>query len=154
MKLKLYFSRPKKLNIASRIIMWRLKTDYSHVAIEVPTGPIGVLDIYQASHGTVHSLWAKHWLEDNQVIDEVIVNVETEKFFEIVRYLKKQRQKRYGFWTALASTFPFFRKLLVGKDNETHFICSELLAKALDGVIKFDTIDLDYITPKQLRSLL
>lgn len=154
MRMKLYFSRPKKFKLGSWIIMKRLRTNYSHVAIEVSTGPIGLQDIYEASHGDVHSMWADYWKEDNIVVEEFIINAETREYIEAIRYLKKQRQKKYGFWTALASTIPFFRNKMIGKDGGSHFICSELIAKALNGVIDFKGEDLDYITPDKLRELL
>lgn len=160
--LTLLFTFPKDPAITSRIIRWRLGTDYSHVCGVVTTGPIGLFDVYQASSGDVNDIDLENFLKKNHVIKTCRIAFEdAETYYTLIRYLKKQRGKGYSEWGAIASTFPTLRKLGFGNDGDNEFICSEYMARGLEetGMLSEDDYKLgrgsaDYVDPKFFEIML
>lgn len=154
----LLFTYPKKFKIASWIIKSRLKTNYSHVCGVVTTGPIGLFDVYQASHGDVNNVDLCEFLKKNNVIKSCRIKIDKEDYYKIIRYLKKQRGKDYSEAGAIASTYPFLRKLGIGKNGDNGFMCSEYIARGLEQVDKFDYSQyrkhIDYVDPKVFEMIL
>jgi hypothetical protein len=157
--LTLLFTYPKHPKITSKIIKWRLKTKYSHVAGVVSTGPIGLYDVYQASGGNVHGLDLCEFLNKNKVIKTCRISFDDkEDYYALIRYLKRQRGKDYSIWAAIASTFPLMRKLGIGLDGDNKFICSEYMARALEETKDFDygehRKNADYVDPEIFEQML
>lgn len=156
--LTLLFTYPKKFRPASLVIKSRLGTDYSHVCAVVSTGPIGLFDVYQASHGNVHGLDLCEFLKKNNVIKTCRIKADKEGYYKIIRYLKKQRGKDYNEWAAIASTVPILRAMGIGEDGDNAFICSEYTARALEQVDAFEygkyRDHVDYVDPKIFEKVL
>lgn len=154
----LLFTYPKDFRPVSWVIKTRLKTDYSHVCAVVSTGPIGLFDVYQASHGSVHGLDLCEFLKKNNVIKSCRIRVDKEDYYKIIRYLKKQRGKKYSEAAAVASTFPCLRALGIGRDGDDEFICSEYIVRALEQVDAFNYGEYrdhaDYVDPKVFEKVL
>jgi len=157
--LTLLFTYPKDPAITSKLITCRLGTKYSHVCGVVSTGPIGLFDVYEASHGNVHGLDLTEFLKKNKVIKTCRVVIENkDDYYAIIRYLKKQRGKSYSEWGALASTFKCLRNMGLGKDGDDQFICSEYMARAMEQFEDMDYSDYrssaDYVDPKIFEKIL
>jgi hypothetical protein len=156
--LTLLFTYPKKAYLPSKIIKARLGTDYSHVCGVVFTGPIGLFDLYEASHGNVHDIDLGEFLKKNKVIKTCRLTVDKEDLYKVIRYLKKQRGKDYSEWGAIASTVPFLRALGLGNNNDQSFMCSEYMARALEQIDAIDysgiRCDADYVDPKSFERAL
>lgn len=158
----LLFTTPKKFKLGSFLIRWRLKKPYSHVCGVVSTGPIGLFDLYQASHGDVNDIDLENFLKENIVLKSCRIGFEDkEDYYSLIRYLKKQRGKDYSEWGALASTFSLLRKLKIGKNGDSEFMCSEYMARALEttGIIdksfyKIGRGSADYVDPEYFELML
>lgn len=149
----LSFLFTEKINFApaSDIIKWRLGTNYSHVCGVVSTGPIGLFDLYEASHGNVHDIDLVEFLKKNKVVKTCRIQMDKESYYEVIRYLKKQRGKDYSEAAAIASTFKILRSLGIGKNGDGKFICSEYMARAYEQIGDIDYSKnrkfADYIDP-------
>lgn len=158
----LLFTFPKRPRFTSRIISWILGTKYSHVCGVVGTGPIGLFDLYEASHGNVHDIDLENFLSKNKVIKTCRIKLEDkEDLYKIIRYMKKQRGKDYSEWGAIASTVGLFRAIGLGKDGDSEFICSEYMVRALEQAELFTEEDYkegrgssDYVDPKFFEKML
>lgn len=155
----LLFTYPKDAPVTSKIIKARLNTDYSHVCGVVSTGPIGLFDVYEASHGNVHGVDLTEFLKKNKVIKTCRIKFSNrEDYYSLIRYLKKQRGKDYSEWGAVASTFKCLRKLGIGDNGDDKFICSEYMARALEEAYGMDYSymrrDTDYIDPAFFEKIL
>lgn len=160
--LTLLFTTPKKTNIFSSIIKWRLGTKYSHVCGVVSTGPIGLFDLYQASNGDVNAIELENFLEKNKVIQTCRICFDDKNdYYTLIRFLKKQLGKSYSMMGAIASTFPSLRFLGFGKDGDSEFMCSEYMARGLEmtEILNIDDYkkgrgSADYVDPKFFETML
>lgn len=137
------FSRPKKPNIVSNIIMKFMGTKYSHTYLVFDVNSTGQRIVYQANRNGVHCLEYEHFKTVNTIIDEI--NVLPENRTEALRYCISKLGKSYSFLTLLAVYF----NIKFG-DGTKRFICSELVARALNLQVS----NLDTITPVELRQIL
>ena len=136
-------------SIFSRIIKWRLKTDFSHVMAVVPLERMGIARVYQASHGSVNTIELRNFLMKSKVTKKISIKVEIEKFKKLIYFLEMQTGKDYSEMGAIASTFKLLRDMGLASNGEEKFFCSEYIASALEyaGIFDFKRA-LDYVDPK------
>ena len=154
-KISFLFTFPKNPKWTSHLIRKVIGTDYSHVVTVVPTGPVGTLDVYQASNGDCNLVELNNFLEYNHVIKKVNIDIEKEPLLNMVRFLKKQCGKKYSVLGAIAAGLPYVRKFGWGKDGDKSFICSELSLRGLEeayGVQIFRNDD--WVDPEAFEQLL
>lgn len=153
---KFIFTSPSKWKVFSELIKLRFGTKYSHVAIQCYTGPrINTHDIYEAAQGTVHCQDIESFLEGVVIYDARSVSLEAEQYYRMIRWLKRQQQKKYSILGALAVGLPFLRKLGIGKDKDDSFICSELALRALEVGLGIDIARKDdYVDPEAFMALI
>jgi len=150
------FSKPRKLNLLSRIIMMFEKTPFSHVYIKIPNNYFKDCDIYQASKGMVNHIVEVNFLNYNISIKEFKLDVDSDNKFKIIQFLRARLGSPYSFKALIVI---FLRrlgfKLKTVSDKKESYICSELGARVLVhfGSVNID-VDLDLITPLQLFNIL
>lgn len=145
------FSRPVKFKIFSWLIRIYLRTAYSHVYIRFFDEYTQRWIIFEASHGEVHLIESSNWRKENLVIREQAFRVDEQHRREVIRFMIDHLQKPYSFRNILGIIFyqtigwkpPFFN------DGPDAFICSELIALALDNKIQFKK-PLDLVTPRDI----
>ena len=105
--------------LISRLIQWRTRSIYSHVAIEIDD------HIYEAhaSHGVVRS---KYWHDQFVRRDTIELHAWIDEKHAIIDFLEEQLGKAYDYhliWSIVLNT--------QGNDR-SKWICSELVQKALE----------------------
>jgi hypothetical protein len=122
----------KKWKWNSELIKWRLGTTYSHACVILHDETLDLHDVYQASHGQVHSIDLEVFKEENDLVKVYHFDLDPDQFRRAHTWLKKQRGRKYSVIGAIASTFSFLRKLGLGKDGDREFICSEYAFRFLE----------------------
>lgn len=151
------FTYPKKFKIVAWIIKTRIGREYDHVAVRVDTGPIGLYDIYQASHGSVNIIENENFQRENNILKTVKLEGDREAMLRVLRFLKKQTGKTYSVWGAIACTVRPLRMIGLGKDGDKSFICSEYGMRALEefvGKKLYTGLDADYVDPEDFELFL
>lgn len=149
------FTYPKFPQLASKLIRWRLKTDYSHVCIAIYVPPLKMYRVYQASHGSVHIVSLENFLKYNNVIKSVSTSSIRHHYFNALKWIEQQTGKKYGIWTALASTFKIARRFKIGDNDDSKFICSELAYGCYTRQKnKKELLNADYVDPKDFEKLI
>jgi hypothetical protein len=153
-KIIIGFSTPKKFKLASALIRWFEKSDYSHIYIRMKATPNSSLNfdkVFQASHGDVNAVSFDVFQEGNKIFHEYEIEVEDSKYFEVATWLWKQLGKPYGFLQLLGIAF----NIKLSNNREDRFICSELSGMVLRDYLNFDINDsLDYIGLNDIRYIL
>ena len=149
------FSKAKGFKPLSWLIMLEQNTKFSHAYIKLSNKHFGDFDIYQASKGLVNHVIDSTFLEENEVVQEFVIPIDTASKLEIIANIRKKLGRPYSV-RALLGIFLYQRLNIEIKwlfDGDKAYICSELVARVLDssGKISLD-IDLDKATPKQLYS--
>ena len=131
------------LPVFSWLIMWALKTPYSHVYVKYQDDFTGRIVYYQASHTVVNYMGEATFLGQETVIQEFVFNVSDINFLAIQQFAIDQAGKPYGVmeifglaWVLLCAKFGI-------KVNNpfsyagSSWICDQLVAGILsscDGV--------------------
>lgn len=156
--LRILFTTPVDFRIPSEIIKWRLNTEYSHVAIATYSKPFKEYDVYQASHGFVHSGQLPNFLIKNKIVKEYSFNVSSEENLKVIGYLKSKTFHTYSELGAIASTFKYLRSLGIGQDGDEEFICSEYACRAIEQIRGLNyqkyRVATDYVDPKIFEKIL
>lgn len=143
MKILIGFSRPRKFNIISWLIRAYMGfTPYSHTYIRFYMPGIQRWVIYEASHGDVHFEEFTNWTSRSQVIEEYDLVLDERHWHEVLQFCIDNSNKLYGFLTLIG----ILLKKKLGFDGNKSFICSELVAKA----IQIPNAD-DFITPAMVK---
>lgn len=157
-KVRLLFTTPKDFKIPSEIIKWRLGTKYSHVAVATYSGVFKEYDVYEASHGFVHSGSLNNFLLFNDVIKEFSFDLTSEENLKVIGYLKSKTFLRYSVWGAIAATIKPLRNAGLGEDGDAQFICSEYACRAIEQIrdlnYKLYRNSADYVDPKLFERIL
>jgi len=130
-------------------------TEYSHAYIKLSNRHFNDYDIYQASKGSVNHVVEKTLLEENEVVAEFSLPIDSEEKKALINLIRYKLGKPYSIRTILGIFFARFgikwKRFL---DGEEAYICSELVARVLksSGKMPMD-IDVDQATPKQLYEL-
>lgn len=152
------FTTPADFKLPSEIIKWRLGTEYSHVAIATYSKFFDAWEVYQASHGFVHSGQLPNFLKINKVVKQYRFSVTSEENKKVISYLKSKTFLGYSEWGALASTVPCLRSVGMGNDGDAEFICSEYVCRAIEQIRGLDyskhRSSADYVDPKIFERIL
>ena len=142
--MKVLFCTPRSWNPFSALIRWWMGTDYSHAVIKFNL--YGKAVVCEAGlRGVVINNWA-NFAAKYKIVDAIdIKNNEIAK--EAIKYCIDNLGDDYSYLAILGIAL---QKELLGKDGEKSFICSELIARALE--LKHENID--QITVSELKNLL
>lgn len=143
------FSRPRRFKIFSALIMLFLGASFSHVYMRFYDDYTSKWIIFEASHGEVHLIEEFNWRLKNTVVREQSFELDEKHRREVIRFVIDNLQKPYSFTNILGIVF----HSLTGKkwflDGPKAYICSELIALALDNKIQFKK-PLDLVTPRDI----
>lgn len=131
--------------IFSWLIMWALKTPYSHVYLKYQDDYLDRTVYYQASHTLVNYMTPPTFLGQEIVIEEFVFNVSDDNFKAIRQFAFDQAGKPYGTmqivglaWVLICAKLGFkVRNPFRGAG--TTWICDQLIMGILD---ECDNIDL------------
>lgn len=161
-KVYIGFSTPKKWNIFSWLIRKIEGTEFSHIYLRLPTGRRLKQDlIYQASNTMVHFVGSKRFEEKNTILKEIEFDIETETYYQLLRFCVEEVGKPYAFlqilgiaWVLLFRCFGIKKRNPFAKGKGS-YVCSELVAAILIEFFGYRIMqDLDLITPKEVYELL
>jgi len=147
-------SQPIEKKIGSELIMFELKTDYSHVSWIFWNTDRSKPRYYEAVlHGGVKFTGQKQWEARNKVMFRKDFEIPE---FDYDAFLDSAMDKcgiEYSFWQnvgiKLKSIFALSRNLFSNGDDESN--CSELIYDFKDFVkLKVDETDPDLVTPRQI----
>ena len=143
------FSRPIKWKLFSSLIMLFLNTSYSHVYLRFYDAYTAKWIIFEASHGEVHLIEESNWKQNNIIVRESSFELDEKHRREVIRFAIDNLQKPYSIKNIFGIVFYqiFGKRILT--DGHKAFICSELIALALDNKIQFKK-PLDLVTPKDI----
>lgn len=145
MKVIVGFSRPKKFQIFSKLVMLLEKREFSHCFVDIN----GI--IYHASHGSVHPNTKEEFLKDNIIVKKYIIEIE--EIEKGMAFINKAIGTKYGFDQIYTI---FIMKLLGTKqtlfsNNTRRMICSEFVSRFLNETGYSNFNRLDSITPSDLE---
>ena len=144
------FSRPSKFKIVSSLIMmWQGFTKYSHVYLRFYDEYTSKWVIFEASHGEVHLIEWGNWLENNISIRENPFELDEQHRKEVISFVIDNLQKPYSIKNIIGIVIYGLTGFRLFTDGPKAFICSELIALALDNKIIFKK-PLDLVTPKDI----
>jgi len=149
------FSRAKGFKPFSLAIQLFDSTNYSHTYIKLSNKHFNDFDIYQASKGMVNHVVEQTFLEENQVVAEFSMPIESAEKLALINLIRYKLGRPYSIRTILGIFFARFGvhwKWFF--DGENAYICSELVARVLkaSGKVPMD-VNVDKATPKQLFEL-
>jgi hypothetical protein len=114
--------------------------------------------VYQASRGDINTIKFSNFFAKCRLIKKCVVEMTEEQYERAVIYLEEQTGKGYGEWTALAATFKLLRKLGIGKNGDSEFICSEYMARMMEVAFHEDFSGrrkhTDYVDPLEFEKIL
>ena len=158
-KVSIIFTKSRNpLKLTSRLISWRIRRPYSHVAIVFFSPWLGLDLVIQASHGMVHCIPLEHMNRDNVVVKKFDLCLTQEQIARGIRWAVRMCGCGYSELGAIAATIPLFRALGVGLDGDDEFICSEFAARFMEETmgqpLNHMRGDDDYIDPALLEDLI
>lgn len=137
------FSKPKKSNILSSLMMKFMGSKYSHTYLVFDVKLTGQRIIYQANKHGVTCIEYENFKKKNIILNEI--NILEENRAEALRFCISHLGKTYSIKTILAIAL----NVKFG-DGTRRFICSELVARALRLEVK----NIDTITPVEIHKIL
>lgn len=145
------FSKPNKFKVFSFLIMLILGIKFSHVYLKFFDDYTGKWIIFEASHGEVHLIDEPNWRESNIAVREESFEIDDKHKREVIRFMISNLQKPYSISNIFAILIYQVFKVKINFlfDGPHAFICSELVALALDNKISFKK-PLDLVTPKDI----
>ena len=144
------FSTPNSFKIFSFLTKLWMRTNYSHVYLRFYDEYTSKWIILEASHGDVHLVEWNNWLLKNNPLDETQYDLDQKHRREVIRFAIDHLQKPYSMANIAGIVFYSLFGKRVFRDGPKAFICSELIALALDNRITL-TKPLDLVTPKDLH---
>lgn len=149
------FSKSIGFKPFSWAIRWFDSTEYSHAYIKLSNRHFNDFDIYQASKGSVNHIVEKTLLEENVVVAEFSIPIDSEEKKAIINLIRYKLGKPYSFRTCLGIFLARYGFKWKGFfDGEEAYICSELVARVLKSSGKMPIeLEVDKATPKQLYEL-
>jgi hypothetical protein len=140
------FSKHKGFNVFSSLIMFGLKTPFSHVAIRMVDGDTAQTVYYQASGLAVNVVSEQQFMSTEQIIKTVDFSVSDKVFVSGKTFAINQLGKPYSVLAILG----FALQILLGmahirisnpfKANGASWVCSQLGAGYIDAA---DNVNLD-----------
>jgi hypothetical protein len=158
-KVSLIFTRSRNpFKLTSRIISWRIKRPYSHVAIVFFSPWLGIDLVIQASHGMVHIIPLKQMSRSNIVVKKFDLTMDQDQIARGIKWAVNMCGSGYSEMAAIASTFELMRNMGFGQNGDIEFICSEFSARFLEEALGYDLEHMrsseDYIDPALLEDML
>lgn len=149
------FSRPKKLNIVSKLIMKMQGTDYSHAYLMFRSESLDRNLIYQASGLQVNFTGSQLFYEHHIVVKEFELLVSDESYKKALQFAVDKAGSPYSIKQLFSMLWYMLTGHQVAGDGRQAYVCSELVGQMLleDFSIDLDK-DLDLVTPKDLFELL
>lgn len=149
MKITFGFSKAKAwYKLGSKIIALAESRPYSHVFIKYED------EVFQASHGKVHTVKYEEFLKDNEVIKTYSVEYNHVEYESLILFKDSMDGRPYSrMQIVLLTLLKLFNiKLKISINGKSEFICSELAADVLS--IKYGIISNDTITPSDFEQIL
>jgi hypothetical protein len=145
MKIVIGFSKPRKMNIISFLIMKICKTSYSHTYLMYREDITKDLMIIEASHGEVHEQMYLDWIQKNMIVREYERSIKKEDYSSFQHFINSALNKSYNKKLLIGIMIEkvFGIKNNIGIDNNK-FICSEFVARAFNIPYK------KWIEPKEV----
>jgi len=144
------FSRPIKFKLFSFLIrVFQYWSAYSHAYIRFYDEYTERWIIFEASHGEVHLITDKNWSGNNIKVKEVGFDLSDKYRRELIKFAIDNLQKPYSIKNILSIFINRITGFRMFADGPKAFICSELIALALDNKITLRK-PLDLVTPKDL----
>jgi hypothetical protein len=160
MKIKIIFTYPTKwFRPFAWIIKLRLGTSYSHVAIVAEDPFTGIPEVHQSTTANVAPMELSFFRKKNKLIKEKELSLSEVEFRNMMTFIRKNQGKGYSEAAAIASTIPLLRSLMIGKDGDHEFICSEFVVRSLQatgGRLDFSHLrrEIDYVDPLVFERIL
>ena len=143
------FSRPNSFKIFATLIMLFLRIPFSHVYMRFFDEYTGKWIIFEASRGEVHLIEESNWRKYNTTVREQSFELDEKHRREVIRFVIDHLQKPYSFTNILGIVLHQTIGVKWLLDGSKAFICSELIALALDNKIQFKK-PLDLVTPEDI----
>jgi hypothetical protein len=160
MKIKIIFTYPTKwFRPFAWIIKMRLGTSYSHVALMAKDSFTGIYEVHQATGNNVAPMELSYFLNYAKIIKTVELELSESEFHKMMTFIRTNQGKGYSQAAALASTIPLLRSLMIGKDGDHEFICSEFVVRCLQAAgqrMDFSHLrrSVDYVDPLVFERIL
>lgn len=142
----------KKPDIFSRLIMWAMKTDYSHCAIVAHAIDYREDDIiYHCTAEGFHAERSKKYLEDHIVRHEFKYELSTYKSLYAWGWLDGCIGTQYSRMQFIGFIFPFLKPFVA--NNRDRMICSEAAGDFMKDCLGIKDSRLnscDFVTPKDI----
>ncbi len=136
--MKLTIGASKNSLIGSKAIQWWMNTDYSHVYAKWTLKTQQRDIVYQASHGMVHYASYEHFLRDNTVAREFVLDLTDEQFQKFSRKCIDLAGESYSKLELLQI---FIRDISYDRfkfEDQPGYVCSELMCELLEDLgVKF-----------------
>lgn len=149
-----------KTAIYSKLIMWALKTPYSHVYINYNNNFINRVVYFQASHQAVNIMGNEIFLSQETVIKEFQFNISDTSFKNIHAFIIDNVGKSYGILSLIGLTWIQIGLLLNKKwhnpfaDAGQTWICDQLIAAVLNSCENITLpMNINDMTPKDVYDL-
>lgn len=141
------------------IIKARLGTSYSHVAIVAEDPFTGVPEVHQSTAKNVGPMSLEYFRTKNKLIKQRELELNEVEFKKMMTFIRKNQGKGYSEAAAIAATIPILRSLMIGKDGDHEFICSEFVVRCLqstEGRMDFGHLRraVDYVDPLVFEGIL
>lgn len=149
------FSRPKKWNPISWLIMKVQLTNYSHVYVKFYSNSLERELIYQASGLQVNFVGSVLFYNHHLAVKEFELDISDEAHMKALRFAVDRAGTPYS----IKQLFSILAYQITGKvpfkDGRNAYVCSELIGEMLTGnlQIKVDK-DLDIVIPKDIYKIL
>lgn len=149
------FSRPKRWNLLSWLIMKVQKANYSHVYIKFYSPSLDREIIYQASGLQVNFIGSKLFNEHHVTVHEFQFPVSDESHTNAMRFAVDKAGSPYS----IKQLFSILLYLATGKvyfrDGRSAYVCSELIGQMLTEDLKIPVNkDLDLVVPRDIYEIL
>ena len=157
--ISIIFSKRTNFNLFSTLIMWGLKTPFSHVAIKVADEGTGQAMIAQASGLSVNYVSEEEFLSVETVIYQKDIQVSDAVYLAGKKWINSQLGKPYN----IAAIFGFALQILLGmigikisnpfKEDGSSYVCSQLAAAYISECEKI-SLDVTNMTPLALYQVM
>jgi hypothetical protein len=151
------FSRPKKSNILSNLIMKVIGSSFSHTYLSFRSESLNRNLIYQGNKKGLHFLNKDKFTKENQIVAFFSINLPKEKYIKALQSCVDHAGDQYGFLQLIGIGLSLLlSKVGIKWKNKYYrgFICSEIVAQVLIDSGLFDISDfgknINDITPKDI----
>jgi hypothetical protein len=152
--ISIVFSKHSSFNLFSSLIMFGLKTPFSHVAVKMTDGDTGQVVYYQASGLAVNCVSEAEFLAKDTVVYQKDVSVSDAVFVGGKTFAINQLGKPYyigailGFALQIALGMVHIKIKNPFKVNGSEYVCSQFAAALIDACasVHLDVREMDPLT--------